>query len=204
MEKFKKMKSEKELLKERFYREMQYYCPNWKRIVHTNQSGRDGDYGKKLQDFCEAMKSIRETRGLSMQKMGERISYSRQFICEIEKKGIKKLPIHKLGLIANTFSVSVAYLIGLVEDDYCEPNITQYYFWEYPNSQYEIIKEEVIEGSLIHPMQTWGSPIDTILGEISQMLKNDYELALSIQEILKREGRKRGEIVSIIKSLAKI
>ena len=201
--------SEKRSLINKFREEVAGYIPDYGKIATTNQfpdkySDSDMDE-KKRDDFSKAMKSIRKFVGLTQSEMGERLDCSKQKISKIEKNDFIIIPDGgALERIAELFSVSVAYLLGLVDDSACEPSKEEYYFWEHPGCIYESIKEDVISERLINPIATFGPGkkelLDYTMGELSQ----DYELLEAVAAILKAKGLKRKKAVENIKSLKKI
>lgn len=187
-------KEKKDLIDE-FKTVMEDYTPDWNTIINTNHSNGKYDdetvYLKRIEHFCDAIKMLRVRDKLTLEQMGERLSYTKQYVNKIEKHKIKKIPIDKLQLISYNFSISVAYLLNLTDDlDYnvCDE---QYYFWEHPDSKYNEIKDEVIKKPLIYPMITHDNAIQKLINKLNEKLKNDYELALALDKILNAKSIKK-------------
>ncbi len=201
------MMSDKETLKKLFSMKMVSYSPDWKKITETNQfPGSDDEeaYAKKLTAFCEAIRQIRKVRNLSVEEMGARLNYSRQYIYEIEKNKIKLIPTHKFDTIQEIFGISPAYLLGLIEKEEEVPDRTQCYFWEYPSSEFDGIKEELIKNSLTNPMCFSGPPSNELPDDVTTMLVRDYELLYALLKICKTNSEKRNFIFDVVKNYAKL
>lgn len=200
--------AEREKLTEDFWDEMGNYSPDWDKIIKMNRP--TGNYAPAeiqkmtVEPFCNALKHLREKRQLTLKEMGERLSYTKQYISRIEHCAIKNIPINKLELISGCFSVSIAYLIGIIDDDSCEPDLAQYYFWEHPDCKYLPIKDEVIHKPLIYPIEFCGKPLENLIKELEQKIGNDYELALALNTILDLKNLKRKKLITIIKNLSQI
>lgn len=196
-----------------FRDEMRSYVPNWSAIIEANEP-RDKYFSQETQktpveSFCDAIKSIRKKMNLTQEQMGERLSCSRQNINKIEHKIPKTIPVDKLESISECFSVSVAYLLGLIDDDSIEPDITEYYFWEHPNSEYLAIKDEVVNKPLIYPLETFGVPKEVLIKRLTENLKNKlenkYDVIVALNTILELpNAKKRTRALSIIENLSKI
>ena len=189
--------TEKENLIKEFENEMNTYEPNWKNIVDRNADIITVDV------FAERMQKIRMDRNLTYAQMAQRLSYSRQAVFKIEKKQIKKIPVDRLEIISYCFSVSIAYLLGITNEETRTFDKTEYYFYEYPNNRYLEVKDKVIRNRMIYAMETWGPSIEQLNDRIIKKLKGDYELLTALDLILD-ESNKRDYLVSIIKNLGKI
>ncbi|MBE6805643.1 MAG: helix-turn-helix transcriptional regulator [Ruminococcaceae bacterium] len=190
------MQNNKELLIEEFKDEMIRYDPNWNVIADL--------YNVSTEKFGERLKSLRKSRGFTQEYVGEKLSYTKQSINKIEKGKNKKIPVDKLNFISNLFSISVAYLLGLIDDDSVHIDKSEYYFWEHPNNKYVEVRDQVVQKRLTYPMATWGSPTERMLDAVTDELKNDYELLTALYNIFKTEKTKRKQIRGIIKAVEKI
>ena len=184
------MENNNELLIEEFKDEMIRYDPNWNVIVDL--------YNVSTEKFGERLKELRKSRGFTQEYVGEKLSYTKQSINKIEKGKNKKIPVDKLNFI------SVAYLIGLIDDDSVHIDKSEYYFWEHPNNKYVEVRDHVVQKRLTYPMATWGSPTERMLDAVTDELKNDYELLTALYNIFKTEKAKRKQIRGIIKAVEKI
>lgn len=190
------MENNNELLIEEFKDEMIRYDPNWNVIVDL--------YNVSTEKFGERLKELRKSRGFTQEYVGEKLSYTKQSINKIEKGKNKKIPVDKLNFISNLFSISVAYLLGLIDDDSVHIDKSEYYFWEHPNNKYVEVRDHVVQKRLTYPMATWGSPTERMLDAVTDELKNDYELLTALYNIFKTEKAKRKQIRGIIKAVEKI
>lgn len=190
------MQNNNEPLIEEFKDEMIRYDPNWNVIVDL--------YNVSTEKFGERLKELRKSRGFTQEYVGEKLSYTKQSINKIEKGKNKKIPVDKLNFISNLFSISVAYLLGLIDDDSVHIDKSEYYFWEHPNNKYVEVRDQVVQKRLTYPMATWGSPTERMLDAVTDELKNDYELLTALYNIFKTEKTKRKQIRGIIKAVEKI
>ena len=190
------MNDNSELLIEEFNDEMIRYEPNWNAIVDL--------YDVSTEKFGERLKTLRKSRGFTQEYVGEKLSYTKQSINKIEKGKNKKIPVDKLDFISNLFSVSEAYLLGLIDDDDVHIDKSEYYFWEHPNNKYVEVRDQVVQKRLTYPMATWGSPTERMLDAVTNELKSDYELLTALYNIFKTEKAKRKQIRGIIKAVEKI
>lgn len=202
------MSSARDQLRERFHKAIEEYRPNWETIAKTNQSldnlSEYAAYSEKVEAFCTAIQHIRKMNNLSVEQMGERLGYSRQYVYKIEKKQIKGIPFDKIDFISEVFSVSPAYLLGLIEKEDEFPDPTAYYFWEYPNNPYIEIKDELIKQSLTSPMYTFGNPKEQLLSFVSNELINDYTLLYSLKKIFQSDPLKKNFVIESIKKFAEL
>ena len=184
------------------------YNPDWVKIASINQHPKelsDEDARKKkVESFGRAIKEIRERRGLSMQQMGKRLSCTRQYVFKIETAGVSKLPIDKLERIAYTFGISPAFLIGLIDDETYMPDKIEYYFWENPDSEYLIIKDEIGSKPLINPVAFFGTPKTRLVTRIHEELKKelDYDFVVALDRIMSSEPKKRNAAFNLIKIMS--
>ena len=190
------MENNNELLIEEFKDEMIRYDPNWNVIVDL--------YNVSTEKFGERLKELRKSRGFTQEYVGEKLSYTKQSINKIEKGKNKKIPVDKLNFISNLFSISVEYLLVLIDDDSVHIDKSEYYFWEHPNNKYVEVRDHVVQKRLTYPMATWGSPTERMLDAVTDELKNDYELLTALYNIFKTEKAKRKQIRGIIKAVEKI
>ena len=190
------MTSELERVINEFSREMQRYYPNWNTIIEVQKI--------PTEIFGERLKALRKKRGHTQEFMGERLGCSKQAINKIEKGKNKKIPVDKLDMCSELFSVSVAYLLGLEKDDGIHIDKSQYYFWEFPNSKLEYAKEKLIENPLLYPFESWGEPTEIMLNYITNALKNDYELIRIIHHILEVKETTKKDIKGVFKAIEKI
>lgn len=202
------------LMVTKFFEQTQGYRPDWKKIAETNQYvGKLTDqeaYAKKLAAFKKAIAVIKEEHELSHQQMADRLSCSKQQISKIltsninPKNGtvsIKKIPTDKIDLITEVFSVSGAYLLGLTEDVEKEFSYEAYYFWENPDSEFLPIRDRVVK-EYQYGVATFGSPLALLKEKLWENLKDDYELILALNSMLKSEDRKK--YVDIIKAIYRL
>lgn len=192
---------------ERFQDELSFYSPNWDTIANEKQKMENGEemtYEKKLENFCNAIIKIKEEHNLSLRRMADKLSCSYQYIWEIVKKKIKKIPIKRFGDIAMCFSVSEAYLLGLVDDEGINPDIAECYFWEKPKGEFLVLKDCIEMERLYDPMATFGAPTEKLAEYVCEKLKKDYILLSALDRILKATPKKRAGAIAIIKNLEKI
>ena len=190
------MQSEKDTLINSFEKKMISYFPNWNTIIDANNV--------TTKTFGQRLKRLRKSRGLNQVEMGERLSYKKQNISKIENGKNKQIPVDKLDFISDIFSVSIAYLLGLEDDDGVHFDKRHYYFWENPNSEYGLVKEDILNKPLIYPMETWGSPKEEMINIVIEELKTDYDLLDSLYRIFTIEKTKRKNFIDIIKALKNI
>jgi len=117
---------------------------------------------------------------------------------------IKKIPINKFDLIYTEFSIHPAYLLGLVDDLAVEPDDASCYFWEHPRNKFECIKDELDLENYFIAMDFDGNPLNQLLSNVTEKLKNDYELLLALNNIFKGPSYQRTLMIDIIKKLGKI
>ena len=191
-----------------FKEALRNYNPDWRKIATTNQFPEklsdEEDRKKKAKSFGQAIKEIRSRRELSLQQMSERLSCSRQYVYKIETVGVSKLPIDKLESIANTFGISPAFLIGLIDDETYMPDNAEYYFWENPDSEYLTIKDEMKLRPLTNPIAFFGTPKARLIARIYEELKKDinYDFVVALDKILLSEPKKRNAAFNLIKIMS--
>lgn len=189
-----------------FKQEIQSYTPDWKKIIHTNQSMEkisiEEILDRKVIIFRKRMCALRKSRGLTQAQMAERLSCSKQYVSKIEKS-IKNIPIKILEDIHKCFAVPIAYLLGLIDDDICEPDIAEYYFWENPHSKYNIVKSDVINERLLHPMEFFGAPQKTLEEKVFEEIKKHYDLLMLFDDIMNCSKEKKEKMIQIMKFLNK-
>lgn len=190
------MKENIEELKKEFNNMIRIYKPNWQRIIDVNNISTK-IFGSKLRE-------LRRSRDLSGAELGERLSCSKQNISKIENGENKRIPIEKFELIESLFPIPIAYLLGLTDDDDRTIDRTEYYFWENPDSKFNAIKNEVINGGLLIPFETWGFSKERIMEEVIELLQNDYELANAIHTFFIPENGKSRYIREVIINLKNI
>lgn len=203
----KESKSYEEQLMYEFQNELSVYSPNWKKIAETNQVGEHGEiitYEKKLEGFCKAIADIKSEHHFSLRRMGEKLSCSYQYIFNIVNKKIKKIPVKRFADIAMRFSVSEAYLLGLVDDRGINPDIAECYFWEYPQSKFLALKDCIEMERLYDPMALFGAPTKKLTDYVCEELSKDYTLLSALHKIFKAPFQKREAAKVIIKNLEKI
>lgn len=198
-----------EVLLNKFFDEIKYYAPNYEKIVYANQYGEklseNEIYERKLESFCTNMRLLRKNRRISAETMGERLSCTKQNISKIENKKIKKIPINNLEFIHSRLDVSIAFLLGLTPDDGSEPSLTEYYFWEHPESEFVKIRHRIgQEKPLSYAMDYFGKPSKKIIESLIPKLEKDYELLSALDDILSAQPEVRKANIEIIKNLSKI
>lgn len=211
--------AEREKMLYEFWDTMQKYRPNWQNLINNRialdkykpkgTKPEEKEAYKMCKAFSERMKKIRFASGLTMEEMGERIEYSRQYISKIEKNEINSIPIKKLDLISYLFSTSVAYLLGLIDDSETDGYSTEvvskeeYYFFEYPEEHYfDPIKDGVIPPRRgFSPMMTFGPSVDEIKKDICDKMGDDYELMFALREILSSSRGRRDKAIKLIKDI---
>lgn len=212
---------EKEKMISEFLEIIRGYNINWVEIIKTNQFEGEEDAYKveryKVDKFCDAITSLRENsrygprqRKMSLRKFGEIISYSATQVQNIENHKIQYLPVDKLEGIAEKFSTSVAYLIGLTKIREKIPNKIDGYFWEHPKSKYKIIETEIRdrlkndEKEYSYMIANEQDRIEDIKEEILHLIGKNYELAFSLRELLSKKGQKRYNIIKVLEYLKNI
>ena len=190
--------TDKEELKNQFLTEIEWYQPDWKKIAKRYETDP-----KAVEHFCKALKGIKESRGVSLRDMGEKLSYSGEYVSKIIKGKIKKIPLDKLDIIFDCYGVSPAYMIGLINEEEKIPDETEAYFWEYPDSEYLPVKDEVVHKAYINPMISHGAPINHIANEVFPKLLKEYDLMLSLQRILRSNSKNKKLIIELIRMLEK-
>lgn len=190
------MQKEKDILISEFENEMIDYFPNWNIIIEKNNV--------TTKTFGQRLKKLRESRGLTQKEIGDQLSYKKQNISKIEKGKNKKIPVNKLDFISDQLSVSVAYLLGLEEDDSLHYDKRHYYFLQCPNKKYEPVKKDVFLKPLVYPMETWGIPMDNMMNTVIEGLKTDYELIAFLYFIFTAKKEKQKKIRDIINAIKKI
>ncbi len=179
-----------------FKEKMEHYKPDWKRLIDAQWSN------VSIDKFCDRMKKFRKDAKYTTEVMGKYLGYTKQNVSKIENKNIKTFPYSKLDKVATDFSTSVAYLIGLVDDESLAIDKSEYYFWEFPNTPFNEVKEYVIEKRLIYPMATFPRPFDNMLEPVTAELTKDHELLSSMHHIFKKEKSDGKAYRNIIKALA--
>lgn len=226
MDKTQLTDSQKEQMISDFTKIIESYNVDWIKIVDTNQY--DGNYTDyklndeemrkyKLDKFCDAIAEIRKRssfghpgKPMSLRKFGEILSYSQTQIQNIEKHQIKNLPIDRLEEFAEKFSTSVAYLIGLTHVYEMIPNKIDCYFWENPKSEYRVIEDDIrdrlkdIEPRLSYMIMTEQERLEIIKNDILKLIGSNYNLAVSLHELLSKKGQKRYNIIKVLEYLKNI
>ncbi len=205
------MDASKEILEEelvqKFNQEIKYYKPDWKKIIYANQSDEeltlDEILDKKVEVFKKRMREMRKSRGLTQEMVAKMLNCSKQYISKMENS-IINIPIKELGDIERFFDVPIAYLIGLTDNELDVPDDTECYFWENPNSQYNIIKSKVVTKRLINPFESWGTPPETIEKRVFNEIKDHYDILTLIDDIMRCSKEKRERLILIMKYLNKI
>lgn len=211
----------KEEMISEFTKIIKSYNVDWAKIIEVNQF--EGTYNDeqamqyKINKFCDAICELRQRscygksqKAMSLRKFGEVISYSQTYIQNIEKHKIKSLPIDRLEGIAEKFSTSVAYLIGLTPTYEMIPNRIDCYFWENPKSEYRVIEKEIrdrlkkTEPELAYMIMTEQSRLTVVKNDILNLIGNNYNLAVSLRELLSKKGEKRYNIIKILEYLKNI
>lgn len=190
------MTDEKQQLIDKFYDKIVAYRPDWNRIIEVNKIS--------VKTFGEALQNVRKARGINGETMGESLSLSKQAISKMEKGQYKFIPVDKLDLISNTYAVSVAYLLGLTDNQSEFLEKEEYFFWEFPESEYVAIKDEVTPKRLLYAMMTWGMPVDKMMEYVDENLRNDYELLQALYNILKTEKVRHKQYRNVIIAIGKI
>lgn len=185
------MQEEREILIKKFKKEMEEYSPNWEAIIAANNISTEA-FGKRFKEF-------RIKRQCTQTVIGKKLSYSKQSINKIECGKNKKIPVDRLDFMSGLFSVSVAYLLCLIENDGEYVDDTEYYFWEHPNNQYECVKGDVVKPRLNYPMEHFGPPEKTILSLVTDELEGDYKLISTLYGILITKKQKRKEFYKVLK-----
>lgn len=206
MDDFKNLNDEKTELIKKFQQEIHSYTPDWAKIIRTNQTDENLSIyeilDRKTEAFRKRMREMRVSRGMKQQDIAIRMGCSKQYISKIENN-ITNIPIERLEEISDIFGISIAYLIGLTDDEVHIPGVEEIYFWEYPQSKYEVIKSEVIEKRLINPLQFVGSEKDKLEEKVLNNLKNHYDLLCLMDEILHYENEKKVKFIKIMRFLIK-
>lgn len=200
-----------------FLTEFKFYTPDWAKIIDTNQFPEkysdDDMYKFKLENFGKTMKSLRVNYpggSKTLRQFAELVPYSHTYIDRIEKNNISKFTVSKLEQIAEEFSSSVAYLIGLIDKDHFEPSKIDVYFWENPDSKYKAIETEIREALpnekgkdyMIQPANR--IPLDKLKERIGELIGNNHELAYLIHGLLSSPQKKRYNVIKILEHLNKI
>ena len=190
------MQNERDILINAFENEMRHYFPNWNAIIEANNIAPE--------TFGQRLRKLRESRGLTQVEMGERLSCGKQNISKIENGKNKNIPVKKLDDLSDLFSVSVAYLLGLDDDDSLYFDKSQYYFWEYPDNKYEFVKKDVLNKPLIYPMETWGNSLENMLKTVIEGLRTDYDLTQFLHLFFTAKKTKQKKIRNIVIAIKKI
>lgn len=190
------MQSERDILINAFENEMMHYFPNWNAIIEANNIAPE--------IFGQRLRKLRESRGLTQVEMGERLSCGKQNISKIENGKNQNIPVKKLDDLSDLFSVSIAYLLGLNDDDSLQFDKRQYYFWEYPDNKYEFVKEDVLKKPLTFPMETWGNPLENMLKTVIEGLRTDYDLTQFLYLVFTAKKTKQKKIRDIVIAIKKI
>ncbi len=176
-EKFKKV------LKEKFYNTIRGYYPDFEVIVNLE--------GVTPAKFGERVKAVRDRRLLTCEQFAVRLSCSKQYVSQIETAtNVKQVKIDKLRIITKSFGVSYAYMLGLTDKEEIEYDLAQYYFMEFPNSEFNLIKDEIPKKTYIIPMEFDGLPPDELHKKVTRQLKGDYELLTILDTLLNLSGPK--------------
>ena len=192
---------------ERFQDTLSFYSPNWKTIVNRIQKMENNEeltYENKLENFRNAITAIKKEHNLSLRQMAEKLSCSYQHIWDIVNKKIKTIPVKRFGDIAMCFSVSEAYLLGLVDDGGINPDIAECYFWENPQSEFLALKDCIEMERLYDPMATFGVPTKKLTDYVCEELSKDYALLSALHKIFKAPFQKREAAKAIIKNFQQI
>ncbi len=185
------------------------YNPDFKKIVEANQFKKKNEHQAeryKIDTFCKIMKDFRKNvYKLSLRKFGNMCTLSHTYISDIEKGKIKSLPAEKLEFIADKFSTSAAYLIGLTNDRSYVPTKVDMYFWQFPKSPYREIEElakHVLGEKARHRMiTTFPTPAEKFKAEILSLIDNDPNLAETIYDLLSAPSKKRYRYLRILEEL---
>lgn len=206
-----------EMLLNEFLNEFKFYTPDWKKIIDTNQFPEkytdEEMYKFKLKSFGKAINDIRVNYpggSKTLRQFAELVPYSHTYIRRIEQNNISRFTVSKLEQIAKDFSLSVAYLIGLIDKRNFEPGKIDIYFWENPDSKYRAIEAEIRralpnekgKAYMIQPVNR--IPLEKLKERIAELIGNNHELAYSIYGLLSSPYKKRYNVIKILEHLNKI
>ena len=84
------------------------------------------------------------------------------------------------------------------------PDKIEYYFWENPDSEYLIIKDEIGSKPLINPVAFFGTPKARLVTRIHEELKKelDYDFVVALDRIMSSEPKKRNAAFNLIKIMS--
>lgn len=194
-----------------FRQEMETYEPDYKKIAETNQykqlSDADEDE-RKRQAFANGIRSIREIKHYTCEKMGKMLKVSKQRINEYELGNFKYIPVELIPKIKLFWGITPAYMLGMSNDMDSEPHLEQYYFWEHTeNTPYEIFRDIVAKW----PWHTsTGVPRNGPTGYdlyslLVQSIGDDYELCIRLYYLFAGEDEaEKNRKINAIKAILKV
>ena len=74
-----------------------------------------------MTEFGERLQELRKKRGLTLEKLGEKIGSSKSYVWELENKPGIRPSVETANNLAKALETTIAHLMGLPEDDEIEP-----------------------------------------------------------------------------------